>query len=174
MKIYGTEAVSGMLLALALGLAGGSVLAMSNLLSTEDTAFVTEAAQGGLAEVAFGGVAAERAQNERVRDFGALMVRDHGEVNEKLIALAKSKGCAVPTSLSADAEQLRHQLQTMDKDDFDAKYVEEMVKDHRKDVETFERQAKEADDPDLRRFAEQTLPTLRSHYDAIRDIRDQM
>lgn len=174
MKSYVMEAVGRMIFGLALGVGAGSALAASNLLSTADTAFVTEAAQGGLAEVALGGIAAERAQNERVRDFGELMVRDHSEANEKLIALAKSKGFEVPKSLSAEAEQLRHQLQTMQQDDFDEKYVDEMVKDHRKDVEAFERHAKEADDPDLRRFAEQTLPTLRSHYDAIRDLEDTL
>lgn len=148
--------------------------AASNLLSTEDTAFVTKATQGGLAEVALGGVAVERAQDEAVRSFAERMVKDHGETNEKLMSLAQSKGLTPTTALTPHHQQLLHQLQTVGDKEFDREYVKAMVKDHAEDVAEFEKQAKEADDPDLRRFAEQTLPTLQSHLDAIRDIEESL
>ena len=52
--------------------------------------------------------------------------------------------------------------------------MDEMVKDHEKDVELFEQQAQSGDDPDLRAFAEETLPTLREHLELAREIQSQI
>jgi len=148
--------------------------AATNLLSDKDTAFVTDAAQGGRAEVALGDLAASRAQNDMVRDFGQRMVKEHGEANTKLLDLAAGKGCTPPAAVGAEQQALIERLKVIDTADFDRTYVDEMVKDHRKDVAAFEKQAKDGDDPDLRRFAEQTLPTLKSHLDAILDLQDSL
>jgi len=37
------------------------------------------------------------------------------------------------------------------------------VEDHNKDISEFEKEAKKAKDPDVKAFAEQTLPTLKHH-----------
>ncbi|MCC7122010.1 MAG: DUF4142 domain-containing protein, partial [Gammaproteobacteria bacterium] len=87
-----STAVLGSVAALALLAAQ----AATNLLSDKDTAFVTDAAQGGRAEVALGDLAASRAQNDMVRDFGQRMVKEHGEANTKLLDLAAGKGCTPP------------------------------------------------------------------------------
>lgn len=165
-----STAVLGSVAALALLAAQ----AATNLLSDKDTAFVTDAAQGGRAEVALGDLAASRAQNDMVRDFGQRMVKEHGEANTKLLDLAAGKGCTPPAAVGAEQQALIERLKVIDTADFDRTYVDEMVKDHRKDVAAFEKQAKDGDDPDLRRFAEQTLPTLKSHLDAILDLQDSL
>lgn len=162
--------------ALALATAGWITMtvAATNLLSLKDTEFVTKAAQGGFAEVALGGIAVDRASNDMVRDFARRMVTDHGQTNEKLLAFANSKGLDLPDTLQAKHEQLKHQLQAAESGDFDRLYVQAMVKDHQEDVAEFERQARDAEDPDLRRLAEKTLPVLQSHLDAIRDIEESL
>ena len=53
---------------------------------------------------------------------------------------------------------------------FDRAYVEEMVKDHRKDVKAFEQQAARAKDPVLKAWVDKTLPTLREHLTEIENI----
>lgn len=158
----------------AVFLAVAAVQAASNLLSEKDTEFVTQAAQGGLAEVALGELAADRARNDMVRDFGQRMVRDHGAANAKLLELAKSKGFEPPQTLPPAQQAELERLQDLAAEAFDSAYVQAMVKDHRKDVAEFEKQAQGADDPDLRRYAEQTLPTLQSHLDAILDIEESL
>jgi len=155
-------------------LAVAAAQAATNLLSAKDTEFVTHAAQGGLAEVALGGLAADRARNDMVKDFGQRMVKDHGDANAKLLELAKGKGFEPPKTLSAEHQASLEHLKSLDAAAFDQAYVDAMVKDHRKDVAEFEKQAKGADDPDLRRFAEQTLPTLQSHLDAILDLQESL
>jgi putative membrane protein len=49
-----------------------------------------------------------------------------------------------------------------------------MVKDHEEDVQAFERQAESGQDPDLRAFAEETLPTLREHLELAKEVQTQV
>jgi putative membrane protein len=48
------------------------------------------------------------------------------------------------------------------------------VTDHENSVELFERQAQSGQDPDLRAFAEESLPTLREHLQLAEEIRAQV
>ncbi|MGE3774508.1 MAG: DUF4142 domain-containing protein, partial [Gammaproteobacteria bacterium] len=88
--------------------------------------------------------------------------------------LAKGKGFEPQQTLPPAQQAALERLKGLDADAFDRAYVQAMVKDHRKDVAEFEKQAQSADDPDLRRYAEQTLPTLQSHLDAILDIEESL
>jgi putative membrane protein len=55
--------------------------------------------------------------------------------------------------------------------DFDREYVKAMVNDHEADVGDFRRQSKrESGDPDVKRFAAATLPTLESHLQMAQDL----
>jgi hypothetical protein len=73
--------------------------------------------------------------------FGQRMVQDHGQANEKLTAIAEEKGIELPQELPADAQQKYEELQQLSADEFDQAYMDEMVKDHEKDVQAFDRQA---------------------------------
>jgi putative membrane protein len=47
-----------------------------------DKTFVTKAAQGGMAEVQLGKLAADKASSTEVKQFGQKMVDDHGKAND--------------------------------------------------------------------------------------------
>ena len=47
--------------------------------------------------------------------------------------------------------------------DFDRQYMQDMISDHKDDVKKFQRQSDKGKDPDLQKFASQTLPTLKEH-----------
>ena len=56
-------------------------------------------------------------------------------------------------------------MQQLSGAEFDQAYMDEMVKDHEKDIAAFEQQAQAGQDPELRAFAEEALPTLREHLE---------
>src|SRR5918912_462501 len=64
--------------------------------------FMTAAAQGGLAEVQLGRLAAERGGSEAVKQFGQHMVMDHSKANQELMQLAQRKGITLPTEVSSE------------------------------------------------------------------------
>jgi hypothetical protein len=49
-----------------------------------------------------------------------------------------------------------------------------MLKDHKKDVAAFEKEAGGGTDAELKAFAASTLPTLREHLQMIQRINDKM
>ena len=67
--------------------------------SHKDSAFFKEAAQGGMAEVTLGKMAAKKATNEDVKRFGQRMADDHSKANEELKKIAASHSVTLPTEL---------------------------------------------------------------------------
>jgi predicted outer membrane protein len=121
--------------------ASGQAQAGEAELPAQDLEFAEKAAEGGLMEVQLGKLAQEQTKDEQVVQFGARMVQDHGQANEELMAIAEQKGVQLPQELPEDAQQKYEELQQLSDAEFDEAYMDEMVKDHEKDVELFEQQA---------------------------------
>ncbi len=47
--------------------------------------------------------------------------------------------------------------------DFDKNYMNKMVKDHKDDIDMFQKAADDSKDNDMKAFASKTLPTLKKH-----------
>jgi putative membrane protein len=137
--------------------------AMSAKLSSADHKFVEEAAQGGMAEVELGRLAASKASDPDVKAFGQRMVDDHSKANDQLKTVAASKGVTLPTALKGDMKALHDKLSKTSGAEFDKMYMSHMVKDHQKDVKEFEKESTSGKDADVKQFASTTLPTLREH-----------
>jgi putative membrane protein len=140
----------------------------------EDRDFATEAAQGGLMEVRLGKLAQQQAKSTEVKDFAQRMVDDHGQANDKLRQIAEQKGIELPQDLSEDAQATYEELQQQSGAEFDQAYMDEMISDHEDDVSAFEDYVENAKDPDLRSFAEETLPTLKEHLELAKQTQEQV
>jgi putative membrane protein len=135
----------------------------SPTLSKADREFMEKAASGGLSEVQGGRLAAQQGENAQIKSFGEHMVKDHSAANDKLMALAQSKQIELPSTPDQSDTAKLDKLKGLSGAAFDKKYAEMMVKDHKHDVAEFEKAAKSAKDPNLKAFAQATLPTLRTH-----------
>lgn len=132
--------------------------------------FATEAAIGGMMEVELGNLAQKVGSNQRVKNFGAMMVRDHGRANKELTQLAVEKSIKLPDSVSGEHKEHIDELKKKRGIEFDKAYMKMMAEDHEDDVEKFEEAAKELSDPGLKAFAYKTLPVLRIHLDSAKSI----
>jgi predicted outer membrane protein len=56
-----------------------------------DTSFYKKAAEGGISEVEQGKLAQEKSNDPAVKEFGAMMIKDHSVANDRLKSLAASK-----------------------------------------------------------------------------------
>ncbi len=147
---------------------------MSSKLGASDLKFVKEAAVGGMEEVQLGQLAAQKASDPEVKNFGQHMVDDHSKANTQLMQLASQKGLTPPTTLSADKQKDMDKLNSLSGAAFDKAYIDMMLKDHKKDVAEFQKQARNGKDADLKSFAATTLPTLQNHLKMVQDIHSKM
>lgn len=132
--------------------------------------FITDAAQGNLAEVKLGKLAEQKAGSEGVRTFGRTLAKDHADANKKIAALAKAKGVTLPSAPKSEAQAAYDKLSKLSGDAFDKEFVKDMVDDHEKDVAEYEKHAAMKDDPQVAKLAADILPTLRSHLQTAKAL----
>jgi putative membrane protein len=140
----------------------------------ESSDFAVKAAEGGMLEVELGKLAQEKGVNPRVKEFGAMMVRDHGKAGDELKALSGNKNITLPDSVSADHHDHMVDMTKKSGKDFDKHYIDMMVSDHNDDIDMFEKASNNLSDPELKTFATNTLPTLRAHQDSAKAIQEAL
>ncbi len=139
-------------------------------LDPADKSFMEKAAQGGKAEVELGQLAVQKGQSDDVKKFGQRMVDDHTKANQELQSIASQKGVTLPDKLDAKDQATKDRLSKLSGEQFDAAYINDMVRDHRKDVAEFQHESKAAKDPDLKKFVQKTTPTLEDHLKQAQQI----
>lgn len=132
-------------------------------LSDQDKKFAEVAAKGGMMEVMAGQLAATNASNEKVKALGEMMVKDHTKANDELKNWAAKVGHQLPTSLDAEKQKVYDDLKAKKGVDFDRKYTDLMVTDHKKTIADFKKQASDGSESSLKSFAEKTIPALEHH-----------
>src|SRR5471032_708999 len=102
-------------LVLATGLAAAMAFSATATLAQDKTAdkdsqkFIKAAIKGNYAEIDVGKLAQEKGKSDAVKQFGAMLVKDHSAANEKAKQVASQIGVTPPTgaSVSAKAEYLK-------------------------------------------------------------------
>jgi putative membrane protein len=144
--------------------------AASSPSGNSDQAFVTKAAQGNSAEVALGKIVADKTKDPSVKQFAQMMVKDHTAALNELQELAQSKNLNFNDDLPDDAKALQTKLSSDTGKQLDKDYMDDMLKDHQKDVQEFTDQSQMAKDPDVKQWASKTLPILQKHLEKARQI----
>jgi len=90
-------------------------------------------------------------------------VSDHSAANDTLKSLADSKQMPLADTVSPEGHAALGKLEGLNGTEFDKTYSQMMVRDHTTDISEFEKAFKKASDPDVKAYAQQTLPTLRHH-----------
>lgn len=143
-------------------------------ISEDDSEFAVEAASGGMMEVQLGELAQQKASSQRVKDFGAMMVRDHSKANDELKSLAGMKNVTLPPAPGEDHMEHIKKLSEKSGKEFDKDYMDMMVKDHKEDIDNFEKISNNGQDADLKAFAAKTLPVLRAHLDSAKAVQESL
>lgn len=152
----------------ALLLAGsiGSAIAASN------NDFVDAAAQGGINEIESSKLAMEKSSAADVKAFATKMVGDHTKANQELMALAKKLDIEVPDEATLTAKAKKMILEMRD-ESFDKAYANNQVNAHEETVALFKKEAESSDKPELKAFAQKTLPHLEEHLEMANKLQAQ-
>jgi putative membrane protein len=156
------------------GTVDSSSRAIPSTVSKVDQDFAVNTAIAGMTEIQAGQVAEQKGVSKDVKDYGAMMVKDHTEAADKLKAIATQKNITLPSTLTPDAQKSIDDLQKEVGKKFDKDYLAMMVSDHKKVISAFEDESKNGSDADIRAFADSTLHTLHKHLDEAEKCQKMM
>jgi len=142
--------------------------------NAQDRLFVQLMASGGMAEVDAAKLADAKARDPAVKAYARAMVQDHAAANEKLMALGRQGGIALPRDLDADHKAMHEQLEMAEGAQFDIAYVHGQLVDHQKTVQILEWELGGGQDADLQRFAAATLPIVMRHLELAQALMSQL
>lgn len=137
-----------------------------------DREFLEKAAAAGAAEVKLAQLARRKAQTRAVKDLARRIEEDHTKTGEQLRQLAARKKVDLDATPPASLRDMEKALSELDGIAFDRTYANAMLQEHQKDIALFEEGAKSGD-AEIKAFAEETLPTLRTHLAHAKAAADQ-
>jgi len=136
-----------------------------------DAAFMKEAAHAGAAEIEASKLAVAKAKNADVKAFADTMIADHTKVADELKALAATKNVTLPDGPSVKQKAEIKLIDAGDNDKFDERYAKAFgVKAHEDTIKLFEQASREAKDPEVKAWAQKTLPGLKHHLEMAKAL----
>ncbi len=122
-------------------------------------------------------LAEDRAQARDVIDFANTLVKDHTEMDEKLMDFAKSHnielGMTAKGAAALDKKDMDNLTDIATGEQFDMQFVQMMRDEHKKMVDELTRVTKASNDAMLKEFIDEVLPTLKEHQETAEDLLDK-
>lgn len=135
-------------------------------LHAEDRTFLLYAMSVDQAQLRLGELAAEKAQDERVRGFARRMVDYHRGSYDRLAQVARENGLEPLQDVGPAVQQTQEQLQRLTGAQFDWEYVTTEVIQHYTAFYRYEREAIHGRRKPLRDLAAQAFRDIKAHHDA--------
>lgn len=140
--------------------------------------FVKNAFIGNQFEINSSRLALEMSDNDDVQDFARTMIDDHTDaMNQLRSILADNDEVTLPENFGLDSKhrKIMTKLQKAKAgSEFDKKYIEAQKDAHEDTIDLFRKYARKGDDPALRQFAQDTLPTLEKHYRDVKQVKKDL
>jgi putative membrane protein len=122
--------------------------------------FVTEIAETGMLQMKLGQLAQTKGITPEVKALGRTIEDDHSRISEELQTYAESNNIRLPGALSESDHKKYDELATKTGKDFDKAFAACMIKDHKKELSAFKREARNGETT-LKTWAGQKTATLR-------------
>jgi putative membrane protein len=132
--------------------------------------FVKKAAVANLFEIQSSQLALQKSHNEQVKKFAQMMIDDHTKAGEQLkstLSAANIDSSTVPTTLDAKHQKIEDKLNSASAGKFDKDYIQAQSQAHIETIALFKSYAENGDNPAIKTFAQQTLPTLEQHKSEV-------
>ena len=120
---------------------------------------------GNRKEIDMGKMAQKSGQSKEVKDFGKALVKDHTAADKKVLALAKKQKIELPAPPAMQHDDMAGA-------DFDKKFAQAMVEDHKKDVSDATAARDSTTDAELKKLLTGLVPTLEKHLDTAQKLAD--
>jgi putative membrane protein len=135
-----------------------------------DADFMSAVTDAGMTEIQASQAAEQLSKNQRVKDFAAMMIRDHGSWGDQVKSIAQSRNVSLPAAISDDHQKAVSDLQKKSGPAFDRAYMHMMVHDHEGALKDFQGAQSTVQDSALLKFVNNTIPGIQMHLDSAKAI----
>jgi putative membrane protein len=132
-------------------------------LSEQDRQWLDYAATDNQAEIQECLLAEKKAHSPAVKAFARLMVDDHINIESRLAALVNGQSVSVPNGTGQKNAKTISELESLQGEQFDRRFLTEQIKDHGDDIGKFSDEIHTTQNPNIRSYASETLPILQQH-----------
>lgn len=120
-------------------------------------------------EIEMGKEAEKNGNTKAVKDYGKMLVKDHSDADKKVTALAKKE----KIDLTANTPPMKTEMATIPPGpEFDKKFAQAMLDDHKKDVAETTQARDSTDDAKLKKLLTDVVPVLEKHEQTAQKIVD--
>jgi putative membrane protein len=148
----------------------GSFGATSDIQS-ETQSVLNKAAVEVQVEISLGQLAAQRASNREVREFGQQMVEDHKKAGQQVELLALKHGITLSPGEDHEHHKKLEELSRLSGHAFDREYMDYSIRDHESTLEAFQRRAQIVQDQDIKQWISLLLPILEGHREKAHRVK---
>jgi putative membrane protein len=135
-----------------------------------DQQFMDFAAQTDMTEANLGQLASSNASRDAVKTYAQMLVTDHTNDYSQLSTIAGKATLVVPKGLDREHSKMVAPFQNLKGAAFDHRYIQEMITGHTKAIAVYTKEGANAQNADVKAYANQTLPTLQKHLDGAKDL----
>jgi putative membrane protein len=98
---------------------------------------------------------------------------DHSKANIDLMNVAKAENVSLENKLLDDDQKEYERFRMIPSGEFDAAYIQLMVKGHEKNIEMYKKANETAKSDKLRDYAAKTLPVIKHHLEMAKNLENK-
>ncbi|QNP53495.1 DUF4142 domain-containing protein [Hymenobacter qilianensis] len=131
----------------------------------DDPEFMKSAAHSDQNEIQLSRLVLEKGVTGMAKDHANMMITDHTKSTADLKTLAQKKKVTLPTDMDAEHKTIADQMRKLSGKQLEQRFLQQMVTDHQKTLNTMQAHAKMTKDTELQGFITKTTPVIQKHLD---------
>jgi putative membrane protein len=131
----------------------------------DDPEFMKSAAHSDQNEIQLSRLVLEKGVTGMAKDHANMMITDHTKSTAELKAIATKKKVTLPTDMDAEHKAIAAQMRTLSGPQLEQRFLQQMVTDHQKTLNTMTAHKTMTQDTDLQGFITKTTPVIQKHLD---------
>ncbi len=142
-------------------------------ISEQDRLFLSIAGSAGIMEVKMGELAQQKGLSEDVKQYGNQMVKEHTKINEDFRRLMERLRVEVPDTMNDRNQEMVREQAALAGNEFDQKYIDNMISDHRLGGEKFREAYAIAKNTDYKTWLASMIPVVDHHLKMAEDLKNK-
>ena len=143
-------------------------------IDAKDAEIVQLFGSGNAGEIRLAELALKNSENPEVKEYAQMMITDHSKANDELSQVAKNHNIDFPPAPPAAAVEMSKTLLDLKGEEFDKKYMGEVVTGHTNDLAAYKKAKGEVKDHLLKEYVDGTETIVAEHLKKAKQIDDKL